>query len=213
MCEKIYAILFDKDGVLIDSIDTCFSAFNETLRYYGESELTREGYLKECWGIKAEVNLNRIFKDLPENERREIFEHYMRRRMELEDSTRLYPDAIPVLEALRRRYKLGVITNTIKDAAIKLLRDFEILKFFAVVIGGDEGRAKPAPDLILKACEILRVQPEETVYVGDTLTDIRAGKAAGCRTVIVSTSIPREELEYIKNITVIDDLKEILKIT
>lgn len=210
--EKFKAVLFDKDGVLIDSIDTCFSAFNETLRHYGKSELTKEEYLREFWGTKAEVNLARIFKDLTDSERKEIVDHYMERRMGLGYSTRLYPTVIPILEALKGRYKLGLITNTIRDMAVKLLRDFEILRYFDVIIGGDEGRPKPEPDLILKACRILGVHPEESIFVGDTLADIQAGKAAGCKTVVVSTSIPRKELEKIESIVVIDDLKEILKI-
>lgn len=204
--------MFDKDGVLIDSLDTCFSAFNETLRHFGKSELARDAYIEEYWGTKAEFNLARIFNDLPDSERKEIVDYYMERRMELEDYTRLYPSAILVLEALKGRYKLGVITNTIKDVATKILKDFEILKYFNVVIGGDEGRPKPAPDLILKACKILGVQPEESIFVGDTSADIQAGKAAGCTTVIVSTSIPRDELENIEGIVVIDDLNEIIKI-
>ena len=115
------AILFDKDGVLIDSIDTCFYAFNETLRYYGENALTKEDYIRECWGKKAEVNLAKIFKDVPEDERNRIVKHYMERRMKLNFHTRLYPNVLPVLEALSGRYSLGVITNTLKDMTIKIV--------------------------------------------------------------------------------------------
>jgi len=206
------AILFDKDGVLIDSIDTCFSAFNETLRYHGENVLAKEDYIKEYWGKKAEVNLAKIFKDVPEDERNRIVKHYMERRMELNFHTRLYPNVIPVLEALSGRYILGIITNTLKDMAIKLLNHFSISRYFDVVVSGDEGRPKPAPDLILKACKFISVQPEATYFVGDTLADVQAGKAAGSKTIILSTSIQREELEEFDDIIVIDDLIEILKI-
>jgi len=209
---NIKAILFDKDGVLIDSIDTCFSAFNETLRYYSENELTKEDYIRECWGKKAEVNLAKIFKDVPEDERNRIVKHYIERRMELNFHTRLYPNVIPVLEALSGRYSLGVITNTLKEMAIKILNHFNIYGYFDVVVSGDEGRPKPAPDLILKACKIICVQPEASYFVGDTMADVQAGKAAGCKTIILSTSIQREELEEFDEIIVIDDLIEILKI-
>ena len=206
------AVLFDKDGVLIDSIDTCFSAFNETLRYYGENALAKEDYIKECWGKTAEVNLAKIFKDVPEDERNSIVKHYMERRMELNFHTRLYPNVIPVLEALSGRYILGIITNTLKDMAIKLLNHFSISRYFDVVVSGDEGRPKPAPDLILKACKLICVQPEASYFVGDTMADVQAGKAAGCKTIILSTSIQREELVEFDDILVIDDLIEILKI-
>ena len=206
------AIYFDKDGVLIDSIDTCFTAFNETLRYYGENALTKEDYIKECWGKKAEVNLARIFKDVPEDERNSIIDFYMERRRNLTFHSRLYPNVIPVLEALSGRYSLGVITNTLKDMAIKILNHFNISRYFDVVVSGDEGRPKPAPDLILKACKIIGVQPEATYFVGDTMADVQAGKTARCKTIILTTSIQREELEGFDDIIVIDDLIEILKI-
>jgi HAD superfamily hydrolase (TIGR01509 family) len=134
----------------------------------------------------------------------------MDRRTIHDNRTNLYTSVLPVLESLKNRYQLGVITNTIKEAAIKLLQDFEILEYFNIVIGGDEGRPKPAPDLINKACEQLNIQPSETLFIGDTLADIGAGKAAGCHTFIVSTSIPRDELEKVEEIKAIDDLKEIL---
>jgi HAD superfamily hydrolase (TIGR01509 family) len=210
--ERFKAVLFDKDGVLIDSLETCLSAFNDTLRLYGKRELTKEEFLREFWGTKAEVNLARIFKDLKKNQRKTIVDNYMERRMELGYSTKLYQHAVPVLEALRGRYKLGLITNTIRDVAVKILRDLEIIGYFDVIVGGDEGKPKPGSDLILKACRMLGVHPEESIFVGDTSADIQAGKAAGCKTVLVSTSILRKELEKIENIIVIDDLKEILKI-
>jgi len=47
----------------------------------------------------------------------------------------------------------------------------------------DVKRRKPAPDMILKACKILKVKPKNTILVGDTKNDMIAGKRAGCITV------------------------------
>ena len=47
----------------------------------------------------------------------------------------------------------------------------------------DVKRRKPAPDMILKACKLLRINPKNTILVGDTMNDIIAGKRAGCVTV------------------------------
>jgi HAD superfamily hydrolase (TIGR01509 family) len=210
--DKFRAVLFDKDGVLIDSLNTCFLAFNETLRHYGKSELKKEEYLRGFWGTKAEINLDKIFINLTEIERKEIVDYYMRRRMELGNLTKLYTKVIPILEALKRKYKLALVTNTLREMAVKLLLNFEILRYFDVVVGGDEGKPKPAPDLILRACRMLGVHSEESIFVGDTLVDIKAGKEAGCKTIIVSTSIPRRELEKIESIGVIYNLEELLKL-
>ena len=45
--KKYKAVLFDKDGVLIDSLDTCHLAFNETLKNYGKKEISKNKYKKE----------------------------------------------------------------------------------------------------------------------------------------------------------------------
>jgi len=132
--------------------------------------------------------------------------------MEFEDLVKLYPNTISVLEELKGKYKLGLIASTSKEVTMKLLKDFGILKYFNIVVSGEETKPKPAPDPILKGCEVLGVKPGETLYVGDTSSDIGAGKAAGCTTVIVTTSKTREELEKIKGILIIDDLKELKNI-
>ena len=46
----------------------------------------------------------------------------------------------------------------------------------------DVKRRKPAPDMILKACKMLKVKPKNTILVGDTINDMIAGKRAGCVT-------------------------------
>jgi HAD superfamily hydrolase (TIGR01509 family) len=47
-------------------------------------------------------------------------------------------------------------------------------------------KAKPDPEIVLKACEFLDVEPEDVVLVGDTNSDVRAGKAAGCTVIGVN---------------------------
>jgi phosphoglycolate phosphatase len=119
---------------------------------------------------------------------------------------------MPVINVLKNKYKLGVITNTDTDIAIKILKKFRILEYFDVVVGGDIINPKPSPDPIIKACNFFMIKPEETLFIGDTLTDIKAGKAAGSKTVIITTSKKRDEIEGIKDIIVFNDLIEILKI-
>lgn len=210
--QKYKAILFDKDGVLIDSIDMYLRAVNETLKHYGKKELSKKKFQKEFWGIRFDVNVRRVFKGLPESKIKEILEYYKKKRKEFEGLIKLYPSTISVLKALKGKYKLGIITSTFKDLTIKFLKDFELLKYFDIVVGGDEARPKPEPDPIIKACKILEVKPEDTLYVGDTMPDIKAGKAAGCTIVMVATSMTREELKDVEGILIIDDLKELKEI-
>lgn len=210
--EKFKAVLFDKDGVLIDSMDMYLRAFDETLKRYGAGSLSRERFAREFWGIRAELNINKLFKDSPESKRKEIYGYYEKKRAGFENLVKIYPSTVEILAALREKYKLGIITSTNKKLALKLLKDFGILKYFDVVVGGDEAEPKPSPDSIFRACKFLGTRPKEALYVGDTDADIGAGKAAGCMTVIITTSKTREELKNIKGILIIDDLKELKNI-
>ena len=213
--KKFKAVIFDKDGVLIDSMESCLRASNETLKHYGHAEMSEEEFRKSFWGVRADINIAKIFKGLSESKIKEIHEYYKRKKLEFKELIKLYPSTVPVLEELkgRKKYKLAVVTSTSKDVAVKILQSLDVLKYFEIVVGGhDTVYPKPAPDPILKACELLKVKPKQTVYIGDTMHDIVAAKAAGCTTVIVTTSLARKELEKIDGIIVIDDLKEVLKI-
>jgi len=208
---KISAVIFDKDGVLISSFNTVYTAMNKTLEHYGFEKLSREEFRKEWWGIRADLSFEKKLGIIRE-EALEVFEFYKQRRKDLEYMTELYPGVIDILRELGKYYSLGVVTSTFRNTVLELLEDFGISEFFDVVVGGDETTPKPAPDSILKACERLGIKPEEAAYVGDTDADIGAGKSAGCTTVIVTTSKIREELEKVEGIIIIDSLHELKEV-
>jgi len=209
---KFKAILFDKDGVLIDSCETCLDALNMTLEHYGRPKIDVEFYVKNFWGVKLSENVEAIFGKTSEEELKGMIAYYRKKRSELNYKTKLFPNVVAVLQVLKTKYKLGVVTNSRTKVALKLLEDFEILNYFDVVVGPDNIQPKPAPDSILKACAHLEVSPQEALFIGDTLADIGAGKSANCTTAIITTSKPKEELEKIGEFIIINNLKEILEI-
>jgi phosphoglycolate phosphatase len=82
--------------------------------------------------------------------------------------------------------RLGVATNGSGGTAREIMRSIGVETLFDVFIGADEvPEGKPAPDMILAACERLGVPPEEAVYVGDEVVDAVAGRAARVRDVVV----------------------------
>lgn len=96
-------------------------------------------------------------------------------------SSRFFPGAREALEGLRTRgFMLGVATNGEASLTLGVLETLGALELFNVVVGADMvNEGKPAPDMILKACELAGVSPEMTVYVGDQPTDAQAAKNAG----------------------------------
>src|SRR5881628_4072421 len=104
----------------------------------------------------------------------------------VQDGMRAYPGIREALASLAA-WKLAAVTNKRRDTSVEALRVTGLLPFFALVLGGDSvPRKKPAPDPILKAASALGVHPTECAIVGDTEVDVRAGKAAGARTIGVT---------------------------
>ncbi len=100
-----------------------------------------------------------------------------------------------VLQTLHGRYSLGVVSNfAIPECVQQLLERDGLDKFFdAVVVSGAVNRRKPHPEIYKKALQKLRVKPEETVFVGDTVdADVQGAKAAGMRTVYLERRLQKE---------------------
>lgn len=100
-------------------------------------------------------------------------------------STRLYEgiDAI-LLDLESRDIAWGVVTNKVGWLAVPVVEKLGLGKRCGALVAGDTlVRRKPDPDPVLHACSLLRVEPQGTIFVGDDLRDIEAGRAAGTRTV------------------------------
>lgn len=102
------------------------------------------------------------------------FAEFWRQRHDLE----FFPDAIPALDALRGRYRLGAITNGNADIALVGLD----AHFDFALVAAEFGVAKPDPGIFLEACRRAGVAPHEALHVGDDpLLDVVGAKRAGLR--------------------------------
>jgi HAD superfamily hydrolase (TIGR01509 family) len=171
------AILFDMDGVLIDSLDSWWHALNDALKRYKHQELTREEFMSTYWGHDLRENLKRL-KLRPEVAQfcNIIYGGHI-------DHIKIYPDTKSTLQQLTC-FKKAIITNTPTDCAKQILEKFDIGGYFETIITSDDvKKAKPDPEIVFKACEELKVNPSTVLLVGDTTSDIKAGRAAGCTVV------------------------------
>lgn len=100
----------------------------------------------------------------------------------------------PLLGLLRARgLKLGVATNDAQAPALAHLAGAGVVDLFDFIAGFDSGYGgKPAPGQLLAFCKAVGVVPEAAVMVGDSTHDLRAGRAAGMRTVAVLTGLAGE---------------------
>ncbi len=176
---ELKAILFDFDGVIIDSFDSAFAVFNILRARFKLNKFNREDFRKRVWGGTIRESAKKYFENVDFGELMQI---NMRLIPEHMLKARLMPNAKEVLiQVKNKKIRIGLVTNTPRKPVLKILEYFKIRKFFdAIVAGDDVEKAKPYPDSVLKLCEELGVTPEETILVGDTKNDYRAGKAAGC---------------------------------
>jgi HAD superfamily hydrolase (TIGR01662 family) len=101
---------------------------------------------------------------------------------------RLDENTIPVLQRLRGKYKLGIVSNfAIPECVQGLLDRFGLDGFFdVVVISGAVNRRKPSPEIFQKALKALSVDASETVFVGDTPNmDVKGAKNVGMKAVLI----------------------------
>ncbi len=211
----VEAVLFDLDGVLIDSFESWYQAFNAMLRRYRGEELSRDEFRARCWGPDLRDNLREWHLD------EEAGRYCIAEQLELVELIKLFPGAREVLTHIRDRYrakiKVGLVTNTPRRNVARILEHFQLAHLFDVVITGDDvHRGKPDAEMVIEACTRLNVKPENAILVGDTESDFWAGKSAGCAVIAVGTRIPGEleqELEmHIENlyelIDILNDLND-----
>ncbi|RLG10173.1 hypothetical protein DRN73_08515 [Candidatus Pacearchaeota archaeon] len=201
MREEINGILFDLDGVLIDSSDAWWFAVNATLKKFGKKKVSKEEFLKTYWGPHLRESFRKI------NLGEDAIEDCNKQYYKFVDKIKIFPESREVLSILKeeKKLKIGLVTNTPREITLFSLKKFSLLNYFDVIIGGDDvKKGKPDPEMMLKACKLLNIKPKHVALVGDTKSDIIAGRRAGIR-LIIGLGIDNADIKIKK-------LDEILKI-
>jgi HAD superfamily hydrolase (TIGR01509 family) len=182
---KIKAVLFDLDGVLVDSFEAWFRVFNDTLVHFGHTPITRKTFGKS-WGTSTQEDTRLFMPERTVDEVRayleEVYDRYAEKYITVN------PDAKLILGSIAgKKVKLACVTNSHGQMTRRILDAKGLSGYFDTVVTADDvTHPKPAPDMLFLACRRLGVRPGETAYIGDTGYDIDAGKAAGCITVLYS---------------------------
>jgi len=177
MLRPIRAVLWDLDGVLIDSYEVWFHLLNETSRAFGGIAISRE-VMRESFGQGIAADVERFF---PHKTVAETEAYYHAHFMAHAQHLRVDPAARAVIAELRRLgFAQALITNTPSPLAREILAK-AALELETVVGGTDVVNAKPAPDMVREACRRLGVAHAEAIVVGDSDYDRRAAAGAGVR--------------------------------
>jgi len=182
------AILFDLDGVIIDSMpamrDAFKLAYREVVDPNAGDEVLEPLFLHYCYYLGYAFRDIMDALELPYS----MYEPFVRHSAQFKDRVLINDGIIPLLQDLHQNdIKITVATGKDGYRARDLLNALDIAQYIDIVTGSDEVQhAKPAPDMLLLQMQTLGVNADETIMVGDSHADVEAGKSAGVTTVGVS---------------------------
>ncbi len=175
------AILFDFDGVLVDSEPVHFAVWNEILRPFGIA-IEWDYYVRNCIGISDRAMIATLVSLSPQPvEFDAVYGQYPAKKALFRERMLAAPPVVAETMDLLRSlsgYRLAVVTSSGRTEVEPILDRLGILPVFqATVFGGDVARLKPAPDPYLRAAELLAIS--RALVVEDSAAGRESGRAAG----------------------------------
>ena len=211
---KYEAVIFDMDGVIFDSERLVLEGWLEIAAKYGIEGI--EEVLPRCLGVNAQAT-REIFREYYGQEF--PYDEYKKEASALFHSRYgngrlpLKPGVRELLSFLKEEgYLVGLASSTRQAVVEQEIRDAGLIHYFDDLVCGDMlKRSKPEPDIYLKACENLKVEPRMAVAVEDSYNGIRSAKRAGMVPVMVPDMVqPDEEMKCLAHV-ICQDLFEVKK--
>jgi phosphoglycolate phosphatase len=211
-------ILFDVDGTLVDSVPDLQFCVDAMQREIGQPE-RGEAKVRLWVGNGVERLVKRALTDSldgePEPAQFERAYPIFLRLYAANTSarSRLYPGIRAGLDAIKARgYRLASVTNKAAQFTLPLLRDLGVRDDFELVVSGDTLPVKkPDPAPLLHAARTLGAEPQDCLMVGDSISDVKAARAAGFQIVCMSYGYNHgQDIRLAQPDAVIDTLPELL---
>ena len=190
------ALVFDFDGLILDTETPLYEAWSRTFRHYGAQPISTS-----VWGHHLgrddrdprRIDPLTVLQDQLDQPLDVDEVHHLRRRWrdELLDAQAVLPGVEALLDAAR---SLGAATAIASSSPVDWVEHHlgtrSLLdRFDAVACAGDGLAGKPAPDTYLRACELVGAAPAASVALEDSPNGVRAAKRAGLRCIAVPTPL------------------------
>jgi len=182
---SLRTVLFDLDGTLIDSVRLILDSYHHTLAAHGLPPRSDAEWLE---GIGTPLTAQ--FASWPETAGLLDLLIATYREYNLKHHDRMvtvYPGVVDVVKVLKQDgIATGLVTSKNRSGALRGLTLARLESLMDVLVCADEvENPKPHPEPVEKAVRLLGADPATTVYVGDSIHDMRSGRAAGVRTAAV----------------------------
>jgi len=193
---RVRAVLFDLDGVLIDSMPVHEQAWRQVLEEIGIR--LDSLYIRLHEGEKAETTVHELLRqhgrEMSEGEVAQLIER-KRRLYRGAAPHGLIPEARRTVEKLRAAHiRCGIVTGSVRSNMATVLSEGEIALFDPIISAEMYNQGKPHPEPYLKALELLQLPAQECLVVENAPRGIQSARAAGIKVAALTLTLPREYL-------------------
>ena len=226
---KIDALLFDLDDTILNSRVAQLNAILEFKKKYKEFQNINDEEFINKWDVimkakyekylKGEITFQELRREriktmffvyditITNSEAEKLFDSYQEI---YEKNWKTFDDAEEVLDELKAKYKLAIVSNGNSMQQRKKIKLTGLDKYFKdIFISEEVGYAKPQKEIFLTACKAINVKPENAVMIGDKYkVDIEGSINAGLNAIWVNRK--NEKIDYKWQIKELKELKEVL---
>jgi HAD superfamily hydrolase (TIGR01509 family) len=190
------AVIFDMDGVIVDSEPHHEQAFLEVMRDLGYEETHGVEFSEYIGRSDQALWADFIAKHKPVQTSEQLLAMKTRHVVDLiRREQPLFEGLTALVEKLAPRYALAVASGSERSIVEEVLRLQHLGRFFSAVVTDNEIKhGKPAPDIFLRAAELLRVPPGDCWVIEDSKPGVTAALAAGMPVIAITNTHPAKDL-------------------
>ncbi len=197
LADDIQAILWDMDGVLLDTLGLDVAVCNQLVKkYFGDNVFLSRDFIRSVFAYHPpefwRIILDFVRERFRVGEAPYYLDEMLLQYLEVRNNAlfEANPGIVEILESAREKgVKCAVVSNNETADIVQIVERAGLAAYFDLIVGNDIGKLarKPAPDTYLFAAKTLKVAPEKCAVVEDSLLGAEAGRGAGCFTVGVCT--------------------------
>jgi HAD superfamily hydrolase (TIGR01509 family) len=192
------AVIFDMDGVIVDSEPRHERAFLEVVNAIGYGDRHGLRFADYVGRSDQELWVDFVRRNNPPHSLEELLRMKRQRVMEvIRREQPLFEGLLELVQKLAHRYQLALASGSERAIVDEVLSLQGLSQFFPVSISGsDIQHGKPAPDIFLKTAALLEVLPTDCWVIEDSKPGVAAGLAAGMQVIAITNTHPAEELAH-----------------
>ena len=199
---KLQAIIWDMDGVLVDNSELHYQTWVDIYRTYGNGEQPlRRDRFEAVFGMRNDETVSHLFAPARvtsefiaevSDAKEELYRQRLQGNVQALPGVRAWLAYWPAVGA-----KQALASSAPQPNIDAILTELQVEPFFDAIVSAEAGgisRGKPAPDIFLEAARRLGVAPANCLVIEDAMVGIQAAKSAGMRCIAVTTTHARNDL-------------------